>query len=195
MQVNPAETSFILASSSPRRKQLLEALGASFTVRAAQVDESALPGEEPAALALRLARAKADAVAGLHPGRPVLAADTVVALDGQLLAKPLDHRDNVRFLQRLSGRVHQVVTGHVLLAGGAATEEAPVTEVGFRELSLPEMERYAATGEGLDKAGGYGIQGLGGALVGTVNGCHTNVIGLSLPAVLRLFGRLGVPLA
>lgn len=187
---------FILASSSPRRKQLLDALGAAYTVRAAEVDESPLQGEDPSLLALRLAGLKAAAVQALADGLPVLAADTVVALDGELLAKPADAAQNEEFLARLSGREHQVITGHVLLgADGRSVTAAPQTTVRFRHLPAAEIRRYAATGEGLDKAGGYGLQGLGGALVDTVTGCHTNVIGLSLPAVIRLAAALGVPLA
>lgn len=194
MQVNPASPSFILASASPRRQQLLSALGANFSIHAADVDETAGTAEDPSRLALRLARAKAQAVAGEH-SLPVLAADTVVAFEGKLLAKPADFTENVSFLELLAGRSHQVVTGHALLASGKLAQEAPVTTVTFRKLDRAEIERYAATGEGLDKAGGYGLQGLGGALVESVNGCHTNVIGLSLPAVIRLFSQLEVPLA
>lgn len=186
---------FILASRSPRRQQLLAALGASFEVVAATVDETPRPGEEPAALALRLAGLKARAIREGRPGQPVLGADTVVSVDGLLLEKPRDAEENVSFLLSLSGREHQVITGHVLLSGEGVASEAPVTAVRFRDLSETEAWRYARTGEGLDKAGGYGLQGLGGALVDTVAGCHTNVIGLSLPAVIRLFGQLGVPLA
>ncbi len=193
--MTPASTSFILASASPRRQQLLSALGANFRAVAADVDESAGQGEDPSRLALRLAGAKAQAVARENPGMPVLAADTVVALGQRLLGKPVDPAENMMFLEALQGRPHQVVTGHVLLANGHRAEEAPVTTVTFRELAPAEIERYAATGEGLDKAGGYGLQGLGGALVERVDGCHTNVIGLSLPAVIRLFRQLEVPLA
>lgn len=162
---------------------------------AASVDETPLAGEPPVALALRLARMKAQAILAANPGQPVLAADTVVAVEGDLLEKPGDASENVKFLLRLSGREHQVVTGHVLLTHAESTEEAPGTTVKFRHLDEPAAWRYARTGEGLDKAGGYGLQGLGGALVETVSGCHTNVIGLSLPAVIRMFRRLEVPLA
>lgn len=187
--------SFVLASASPRRQQLLQTLGARFTVQPAEIDESPLPGEEPADLALRLARSKAKAVQQLRPGTPVLAADTVVAIESEVLGKPADVRENVEFIRQLSGRRHQVVTGHVLLSGEQLLEAAPVTELSFRELTDAEIDSYASSGEGLDKAGGYALQGLGGALVDTICGCHTNVIGLSLPAVLRLFSGLGVQLA
>lgn len=192
--MNPPNPSFILASGSPRRRQLLESLAANFVTIVADVDETPLPGEDPSELALRLARSKARAVAARNPGLPVLAADTVVALGTELLAKPQDEAENVEFLAKLSGKPHQVITGHVLLAAGEEAAEAPVTTVAFRQLALPEMQRYAATREGLDKAGGYGLQGLGGVLVESISGCHTNVIGLSVPAVLRLFDRLKVGL-
>lgn len=193
--MNPQHPSFILASGSPRRQQLLAALAADFRVEVAEVDETPVENEDPVELALRLARSKASAVAARKPGLPVLAADTVVSLDGQLLAKPADATENVAFLRRLSGASHQVVTGHVLLHGDTEAAEAPVTTVTFRQLDEAEMQRYAATGEGLDKAGGYGLQGLGGVLVESLCGCHTNVIGLSIPAVLRLFSRLEVRVA
>lgn len=186
---------FILASASPRRQQLLQSLGARFSVQPAEVDETPIDSEDPTRLALRLARAKAQAIAASNPGVPVLAADTVVSLEGQLLGKPQTAEENVSFIRLLSGREHIVTTGHVLLNGTDSAEEAPHTSVRFREISVSEAQRYAASGEGLDKAGGYGLQGLGGALVDTVCGCHTNVIGLSLPATLRLFDRLGVPVA
>ncbi len=174
---------------------MLQALGASFLVRPAEVDETAFADEDPAGLALRLARSKAEAVYGARPGLPVLAADTVVALDGRILGKPADPAENAQFIRELSGREHQVVTGHVLLGPGGSREAAPVTVLSFRELEEQEILRYAASGEGLDKAGGYGLQGLGGALVQDICGCHTNVIGLSLPAVLHMFRELGAGLA
>lgn len=186
---------FILASASPRRQQLLAALGADFEVLTPSVDETPQPAEDPVALALRLAQLKAQAIRAQRPGLPVLAADTVVAVDGLLLEKPRDAEENVAFLQKLSGREHQVITGHALLSPDSEATEAPVTTVRFRTLSVAEAWRYARTGEGLDKAGGYGLQGLGGALVDTVAGCHTNVIGLSLPAVIRLSAQLEVQLA
>lgn len=187
--------SFVLASASPRRHQLLLATGARFSVQPAEIDETPLPGEQPAALALRLAHGKARAVQQLQPELPVLAADTVVALDGAVLGKPGAAERNAAFIRQLSGREHQVVTGHVLLHGSRMLEAAPVTRLSFRELTETDVALYVASGEGLDKAGGYALQGLGGALVDTICGCHTNVIGLSLPAVHRLFSGLGVRLA
>ena len=116
----------------------------------------------------------------------------MVAVGGELLGKPADALENARFLERLSGVEHQVITGHALYAAGRWASEAPVTTVRFRELSRADIDWYSASGEGLDKAGGYGLQGLGAALIEHVEGDHTNVIGLSIPAVLRLFNSLGV---
>lgn len=186
--------SFILASGSPRRQELLRLSGARFLVRPPEVDETPLPGEAPAALALRLALLKAQAVAAEHGELPVLAADTVVSRGGLLLEKPADEAENREFLRELSGGEHLVITGHALVAGGRSFTEAPVSRVRFRLLSEVETHNYAASGEGLDKAGGYALQGLGAALVDSVSGCHTNVIGLSLPAVARLFGKAGLTL-
>ncbi len=158
-----------------------------------EVDEQPFPDEDPSALALRLARSKAEAVLEASGGDlPVLAADTVVAVGGELLAKPADAGENARFLERLSGVEHQVITGHALHAAGKWASEAPVTTLRFRELSRADVAWYSASGEGLDKAGGYGLQGLGAALIEHIEGDHTNVIGLSVPAVLRLFSSLGV---
>lgn len=186
--------SFILASGSPRRHELLRLGGLRFAVRTPEVDETPLPGEEPAALALRLAVLKARTVAAAFPGRPVLAADTVVSRGGTILEKPGSEAENRRFLRELAGGEHLVITGHALVADGRVHSEAPVTRVRFRQLSETEIANYAASGEGLDKAGGYGLQGLGASLVEQVDGCHTNVIGLSLPAVQRLFEAAGVRL-
>lgn len=183
---------FILASASPRRRELLASLGVTFEVLVADVDESPLPDEDPHALALRLAVAKARKVAALRPEAIVLAADTVVAVHGAVLGKPVDARENALFLRRLSGREHRVFTGHALIDGNRVATEAPATTLVFRSLGEHEIARYSESGEGLDKAGGYALQGLGASLIESVHGDHTNVIGLSLPAVLRLCAQLGV---
>lgn len=192
--MSDADATFVLASGSPRRQELLRFSGARFTVAPPDVDETPQPGEDPLELALRLATSKAAAAARQRSGLPVLAADTVVSRNGILLEKPVDEADNRRFLRELSGSEHIVVTGHALMAAGVTYTEAPVTRVRFRALSEVEIRNYAASGEGRDKAGGYALQGLGAALVETVDGCHTNVVGLSLPAVQRLFGTAGVRL-
>lgn len=182
----------VLASASPRRSKLLEDLGLSFTIVPAEIDETPLPNEPGAMLAARLSCTKARAIAQRFPNALVIAADTVVALDGQLLEKPAGAAENEEFLALLSGREHQVITGHTLILRDLEQSAAPSTQVRFRQLAGSEIKRYAASGEGWDKAGGYALQGVGAALVEWVCGCHTNVIGLSLPTVISLLLRLGV---
>jgi septum formation protein len=187
------QTSLVLASASPRRRELLGQLGLRFTVAGADLDETPWPGEAPEAYVLRLAREKARAVAGRFPGTWVLAADTTVVLGSELLGKPRDEAEARAMLSRLSGRTHEVHTG-VALAGRA--EEALVvrTRVTFRTLSAGEVAWYAGTGEPLDKAGAYAVQGRGGFLVAALEGSPTNVIGLPLGETLALLERAGVPL-
>lgn len=193
MHTNAEQTSLILASASPRRRELLSQLGLTFTVSAADIDESPLGGEAAETYVLRLAREKARAVAARHPGAWVLAADTTVALGAELLGKPRDAEEARAMLSRLSGRTHDVHTG-VALAG--RHEEALVvrTRVTFRALGAGEIAWYAGTGEPLDKAGAYAVQGRGGFLVAAVEGSPTNVIGLPLGETLALLERAGVPL-
>lgn len=179
----------ILASASPRRRDLLSSAGVSFTVSPADVDESVHPGEAPAAYALRVAVEKArrgDAAAA------VLAADTVVDLDGAVLGKPADAAEAAATLRRLSGRVHRVHTAVVLRIGDAITHMRITSEVQFRPLSDAEIAAYVATGEPADKAGAYGIQGAGMGLVHAVRGSYTNVIGLPLAETLALLERAGL---
>ena len=185
---------FILASASPRRRALLTSAGVSFTVIPADTDETWLPGELPRAYVLRVARAKASAVAAhysesLKSGARVLAADTTVALDDRVLGKPVDAQHAAAMLGDLSGREHHVHTAVVLRDGRRETHRIVTTRVRFRKLSLGDIQRYIDTGEPFDKAGGYGIQGEGGALVEVVHGSYTNVVGLPLVETLRLLGR------
>ena len=184
----------LLASSSPRRRELLSYLGLPFETIAPDVDEVGLPGEDPADLVARLSELKAAAVARSHPAALVIAADTIVVLDDQILGKPVDTDENRVFLQRLSGRTHHVYTGHHVSLGGQSGSETVRTAVTFRDLTPELIEGYLRHGEGLDKAGGYALQGVGGVLVDGLQGCYTNVIGMSLPAVERLARRLGVHL-
>lgn len=181
---------FILASRSPRRRELLRSVGLEPEIVAADVDETPNPDEVPLAYALRVAEAKAAAV---HPDdrRPVLAADTVVALDGRILAKAEDERDAERMLAALSGRWHTVHTAVVLRAEAHVLRDVVSTEVRFRVLDPEEIQRYVLTGEPMDKAGAYGIQGKGGALVAEVRGSYTNVVGLPLEETLRLLDLMG----
>lgn len=184
----------VLASSSPRRRELLARLGVAFEVSPADIDEAPAVAEAPEALARRLSFAKAAAVAAHHPQALVIAADTVVTLAGALLGKPADEAENRAFLEHLSGRTHTVLTGHALELKGKHVGSVLGTAVTFRALSAQEILWYAASGEGLDKAGGYAIQGRGAALVQEIQGDYCNVVGLSVAYVLEAAQSLGVPL-
>jgi septum formation protein len=188
----------VLASGSPRRRELLERLGLSFDVLPADVDESPRQGEEPRGYVLRLAREKAERVAerlaGRRPSTVVLAADTAVVLGEEILGKPGDGCEAEAILSRLSGNDHRVLTG-VAVAQAAGVEGTVVeTRVRFRVLSAEEIRWYVATGEPLDKAGAYGIQGVGGAFVRAIEGSASNVVGLPLVETLELLGAAGYPL-
>ena len=177
----------MLASGSPRRRQLLEMLGLPFVVAQPEVQERRLPRERPAAYARRLARDKARAV----PGAWVLGADTIVVVDEEVLEKPADAADALRMLLRLSGRRHEVITAVCLIADGVEYEAADTTAVFFRPLDSDFLAAYVATGEPLDKAGAYGIQGYGAALVERVEGDFFGVMGLPVRLVLDLLARAG----
>lgn len=181
----------ILASASPRRRELFRRTGLPFTVADSGIHEEILP-LEPAQLALRLAREKARAVASVSEEQPVLAADTVIDLDGETLGKPDDPQHAVRMLDRLRGRTHRVITALVLLQGDEQLGSHVSTEVKMRDYSSADIEYYVRSGEPIDKAGAYAIQGLGGSLVEAINGCYFNVIGLPLCEVARLFHRFGI---
>lgn len=185
----------ILASASPRRRELLDQIGVCYRVQVADVDETLLPGEAPAAYVTRLALAKARAVAALPAagGLPVLGADTTVVIDGDVLAKPVDAADAARMLTMLAGREHQVLTAVALVADTRAETRLSVTTVRFRPLAAATIDRYVATGEPMDKAGGYGIQGLGGALVASLTGSYTGVVGLPIAETVDLLDAFAVP--
>lgn len=184
----------VLASGSPRRTQLLALLGIAHEVDAAHgVDETPLPNEDPEALARRLATAKAAAVAARHPDRPVLAADTVVVLGRDMLGKPEDAAEAERMLARLAGREHTVVTAVALAWNGRVDDRVDRTRVRFRPLGAAFIEAYVATGEPMDKAGAYGLQGYGAALVERIEGDCFGVIGLPLRLVLELLDAAGRP--
>ena len=186
--------SLILASASPRRRELLAQLGIDFTVLPSLIPEvhgATPPAEAITAVALAKARAVAQRVAD-QPLAVVLGADTEVVLDGRLLGKPRDAADAVRMLGELRGRTHEVITGVALVrAGEAGPEEttAVITRVRMAEYSEAQIEAYVATGEPLDKAGAYAVQGLGGRLVAEVDGCLSNVVGLPLSTTRRLLAR------
>ncbi|GDX83475.1 Maf-like protein [Deltaproteobacteria bacterium] len=180
----------ILASASPRRKQLLLAAGIALHVRPADVDETEHAGENPRLYALRVARSKALAVEA-GPDEIVLAADTTVALGNEILGKPGTPERATATLRRLSGETHQVHTAMVARKGRRMLHRVVTTSVRFRTLSEEDIARYVATGEPLDRAGSYAIQGEGGALVDRVNGSYTAVVGLPLKEALGLIAALG----
>lgn len=183
----------VLASASPRRRELLSSLGIDFSCRPVDLDETPRPGEEAEAYVLRLARAKAGA--DVRPGEIVLAADTIVVLDGQLLGKPEDAARARSMLQTLSGRRHRVLTGvAVHPSEKPVAAEVCVSEVTIAPLSEEEIAWYVDTGEPLDKAGAYAIQGLGALLVETISGNYSNIVGLPLPTVKSLFNGAGFEL-
>jgi septum formation protein len=176
----------VLASASPRRLALLRAAGLSPTVDPSGADESVLPGEDPRGYARRVASAKLAAVCARHPGGTVLAADTVVDVDGDVLGQPRGRADALTMLARLSGRTHLVHTAVEVRAGGDLRGTLVTSEVTFRRLDPVRMDWYVGTGEPVGKAGGYAVQGLGSALVAGVRGSFTNVIGLPVPEALAL---------
>lgn len=182
----------ILASSSPRRRELLGQLGLSFTVHAANVDERVAEPLQPAALVTHLATIKAAAVAQLYPEHLVIGADTVVVVDGEILGKPVDRAHAIAMLQRLQGREHQVFTGVALRQRERSVVAHEETAVRFRPLSDAEIERYVDSGDPMDKAGAYGIQGRAGAMIEGIRGDYFNVVGLPLCRLVQLLSTFGV---
>ena len=183
----------LLASASPRRLELLRALGLEPLVRPADVDETLRPGEDPHDAAERLARAKAAAVAeGAPAGAVVLAADTIVVLDGEALGKPRDEADARRMLRALRGRAHDVVTGVALSRDGRLVSGRETTEVLFAPMTDEEVDAYVASGEPADKAGGYAVQGVGAVFVEQLHGSYSGVMGLPLYETAELLRRAGI---
>jgi septum formation protein len=182
----------VLASSSPRRRELLSLIGIAHQVVPADIDESALPGEEPAAHAERLAREKAAAVAAREPDAVVVGADTIVVVDGDILGKPRDEAAAAAMLRRLAGRTHVVFTAVAVERGGRAASGVEAVDVTFRPLTDEEIGHYIATGEPMDKAGAYGIQGFGATIVERIVGDYFAVMGLALGRMVRLMRELGV---
>jgi septum formation protein len=187
----------ILASASARRAEILRAAGIPFEALATGADETLRSGEAVEAMVLRLAEAKARAaIASLKPPHEtaiVIGADTVVDLDGEVLGKPGSARVAAEMLRKLSGRTHRVVTGLAVIRvpDGAARLELETTQVRFAPLTAEEIDRYAATGEPLDKAGAYAIQGIAGRYVERIEGCYFNVVGLPLARLCRILKDLG----
>ncbi|MBZ0121700.1 MAG: Maf family protein [Sandaracinaceae bacterium] len=182
----------VLASASPRRREILETLRIAFRVRASAVPEDVREGEAPRAIARRRAGDKALEVSNDEGRAFVLGADTIVVADDQVLGKPRDDRDAERMIARLSGRWHEVITGVALAKDGALLEAIDVvTKVCFRALDEATVRAYVASGEGRDKAGAYAVQGLGAGLVCAIEGSYGNVVGLPAVETLALLQRHG----
>jgi septum formation protein len=174
----------VLASQSPRRAEILRQAGIPFTVRVAPVDETPFPNEAPEAYVRRLAEAKALAVPAA-PGEIVLGADTTVVIGGEILGKPADAADARRMLALLSGNRHQVLTGICLRRDHGLIRDCAVTDVWFARMTEAEIEEYVASGEPMDKAGAYAIQGLASKFIEKIDGCYFNVVGLPVSLVYR----------
>ena len=183
----------VLASGSPRRKQLLEMLRIPFRVIPPDVDEHVLPGEKPDAYVTRLSRAKAEAVVSRAPGEVILAADTTVVLGGKIFEKPTSPQHAVQMLEQLQGKTHEVLTAVAVAENGRLEQALDVSRVTFRPNTRQTLEAYVATGEPLDKAGAYAIQGLGAPLIERVEGDFFGVMGLPLRLALDLLAKFGRP--
>ncbi|MCI0348392.1 MAG: Maf family protein [Acidobacteriales bacterium] len=181
---------WVLASSSPRRRELLKLLLPDFEVLASDVDEVIQPGEWPEALVKRLAHEKALAVQRCRPAACIIGADTSVVCELDILGKPASAEEAKSMLWRLSGRTHQVLTGVCLLHRETCLVECSTTDVTFCSLSEQEIERYLKSGEPFDKAGAYATQGLGARFVERIDGCHFNVVGLPVSRVYQMMKRL-----
>jgi septum formation protein len=185
----------VLASGSPRRKELLKALGWSFETDVPDIDESMHPSEQAEEAVVRLAEKKAFVVSRRHPGSVVIAADTIVRLNGLVLGKPRDRREAFEILSMLNGKTHEVFTGVTVLLGQRHASGYERTLVEFRNLAQESIEAYLECNDSFDKAGAYGIQEKGALLVKSIRGCYFNVVGLPLSLMSRLLENLGVPLA
>lgn len=189
----PDSIKVILASASPRRRQLLSAAGIEFEVVESMMPEEHVAGEPPRVYALRMARDKAIAVSSRFPDAIVIGADTIVVCEAQILEKPTDADDARRMLTMLSSRTHTVVTAFALARGGEILESSPIeSRVTFRRLTDAEIDDYIATDEPFDKAGAYGIQGIGGGFIAHVEGSRDNVMGLPTERVVAALARYGV---
>ncbi len=182
----------LLASASPRRKEILGEMGIDFIVEPSRYEENNAQDLPPEDLAERQARGKAEEVARrLAPTCPVLGADTIVAINGEILGKPRDKDDAARMLSLLSGRTHEVMTGVAVVRSGMTVSGVARTKVSFREMSKEDIEAYIETGEPMDKAGAYAIQGIGGRFVREIDGSRSNVIGLPKALTRKLLEEIG----
>lgn len=182
----------VLASASPRRQELLQQMGVSFRIIPSQVDEHHPGAMAPADLVEHLALAKAREVADRVPGALVIGSDTIVVVDDKVLGKPRDRADAIAMLEQLSGRAHQVMTGVAMVAPGRTLVEHEVTLVYFLPLTRAQIERYVDTGEPMDKAGAYGIQGQAAALIPSIEGDYFNVVGLPVCRTAQMLSKFGV---
>ena len=184
----------ILASASPRRRELLQQIGCSFRVEVSQAEEVDCQGLQPSVVVKKNACLKAEAVAALYPDMPVLGADTVVSLDDDIFGKPKDKEQAREMLTRLSGRTHQVSTGIAIAWHNQIWQAYETTEVDFAPLSPAEIDRYLAIGEHADKAGAYGIQGRAAVFIEQIRGSYSNVVGLPLHCLYGLAQKAGIDL-
>lgn len=183
---------FVLASKSLRRRELLAAAGFEFDVASVDVPEVRGAAESAADYVQRLAREKAEGIGPHYPDRPVLGADTEVVIDGDVLGKPVDDADAARMLRRLSGRAHEVLTGIALLWRGQLWTAVERTTVWLADLSEDELSAYVGSGEPMDKAGGYAIQGRASRFIPRIDGSYSNVVGLPVAAVVQILRRAGL---
>jgi septum formation protein len=183
--------SIVLASASPRRADLLRAAGLEFIIAPVDVDERRLPDEPAGAYVARVAALKADAALARQPDRTILAADTAVVVDGDVFGKPADASEAARMLRRLSGRAHQVLTGVVVAGGGRRVAFVDEATVWLTPLSEDAIAWYVASGEPLDKAGGYAVQGLASRFVARIDGSYATVVGLPVARVAAALDQLG----
>lgn len=184
----------ILASASPRRKELLSWLGLDFEILIPHIDETIQNGESPSEYCARLSEGKARFIHRDHEHALIIAADTVVAIEGRILGKPLDKKDAFDHLKILQGAMHEVYTSYTVLHETQCTTQVIRTEVYFRSMSDEEIRWYVSTGEPMDKAGSYGLQGIGSIFVDRIDGSFTNVIGLPLPDLYHDLKSFGIVL-
>ena len=183
----------ILASASPRRKMLLEQLGLNFSINPSEIDESIVEIKDPQQLVQRLSYLKASSIKR-NQSQIIIGADTVVSNNNKILEKPVDEKEAKRMLRKLSGTTHQVLTGITIINQDRVITDYESTDVQFKELTIAEIEDYVATGEPLDKAGSYGVQGQGAVLVKRIEGCFYNVVGLSLYRLTQMMNEIGLEL-
>lgn len=182
----------ILASKSPRRKQILEQVGLKFTVVVSDFDETRIKFKTPQEMVKKLSLEKARIIAAKNPNVIIIGADTTVIYKNEIIGKPTSKQDAVRILKLLSGKVHEVVTGFTVVGGKKSITKAVTSRVKFKQLSEAEIKAYVETGEPMDKAGGYGIQDKGGVFIENIQGDYFNIVGLPIFAVSEVLKQFGV---